>query len=316
MKKIFFGLLLLIIINPVYTQTTIRTAPFPIDDVNHINGEVVDFGNNEMYALWSRFEELARVRFYMSKSTDSGTTWQDQVVVFDTIASPANIIEDPYAGTRLIKGNNNRLLLFIKAGSLKHTYFKYSDDGGTTWTPNMRFILTNTFQSVSLRIISVVHLGAGRLILTGSNGSTIAGTKRSTDNGTTWQNWLSLPSPVFLNPALLSIGNGSFYLAGQQQGTSTPNKIYFVKYLSTNTWQDTVLVHEDTSVILSNPRLSRGSGNELYIYYTKTSKVFGKYNNSNIYYSKAVMKEPHGELRSGLPITRELMGFQILILNL
>nr|MBP9122564.1 exo-alpha-sialidase [Ignavibacteriaceae bacterium] len=287
MEKLFFGLLLLLIINPIYTQTTIKNSPFPIDDVNHLNGEIVDFGNNEMYALWSRFEGSDRVRFYMSKSTDSGNTWQDQVVVFDTITSPSDIEEDLYAGTRLIKGDNNRLLLFIKAGKNKHTIYKYSDDGGASWTPNMRFILTNTFQSPSLRIISVVHLGAGKLILTGSNGTTLAGTKRSTDNGTTWQNWLSLPSPVFLNPALLSIGNGSFYLAGQQQGTSTPHKIYFVKYLSTNTWQDTVLVHEDTSVILSNPRLFRSSGNELYIYYTKTSKVFNRYNNSNIYYSKS-----------------------------
>ena len=236
MEKLFFGLLLLLIINPIYTQTTIKNSPFPIDDVNHLNGEIVDFGNNEMYALWSRFESSDRVRFYMSKSTDSGNTWQDQVVVFDSITSPSDIEEDLYAGTRLIKGDNNRLLLFIKAGKNKHTIYKYSDDGGASWTPNMRFILTNTFQSPSLRIISVVHLGAGKLILTGSNGTTLAGTKRSTDNGTTWQNWLSLPSPVFLNPALLSIGNGSFYLAGQQQGTSTPHKIYFVKYLSTNTW--------------------------------------------------------------------------------
>jgi hypothetical protein len=287
MEKLFFGLLLLLIINPIYTQTTIKNSPFPIDDVNHLNGEIVDFGNNEMYALWSRFEGSDRVRFYMSKSTDSGNTWQDQVVVFDTITSPSDIEEDLYAGTRLIKGDNNRLLLFIKAGKNKHTIYKYSDDGGASWTPNMRFILTNTFQSPSLRIISVVHLGAGKLILTGSNGTTLAGTKRSTDNGTTWQNWLTLPSPVFLNPALLSIGNGSFYLAGQQQGTSTPKKIYFVKYISTNTWQDTVLVHEDTSVILSNPRLFRSSGNELYIYFTKTSKVFNRYNNSNIYYSKS-----------------------------
>ncbi|MBK6680140.1 MAG: hypothetical protein IPG53_08965 [Ignavibacteriales bacterium] len=89
MEKLFFGLLLLLIINPIYTQTTIKNSPFPIDDVNHLNGEIVDFGNNEMYALWSRFESSDRVRFYMSKSTDSGNTWQDQVVVFDSITSPS-----------------------------------------------------------------------------------------------------------------------------------------------------------------------------------------------------------------------------------
>lgn len=287
MEKLFFVLLMLIIITPIYAQTTIRTSPFPIDDVNHLNGEVVDFGNNEMYALWSRFEEVNRVRFYMSKSTDAGNTWQNEVVIFDTNTSPSDIEEDLYAGTRLIKGNNNRLLLFIKAGKNKHTIYKYSDDGGATWTPNMRFIITNTFQSVSLRIISVVHLGAGKLIVTGSNGGTVAVTKRSTDNGTTWQNSLSLPTPAFMNPALLSIGNGSFYLAGQQPGTAISKKIYFVKYISSNTWQDTVLVHEDTSLILSNPRLFRGSGNDLYVYFTNTSKAFGRYDNSNIYYSKS-----------------------------
>jgi hypothetical protein len=288
MEKLFFGLLLLLIINPIYTQTTIRTSPFPIDDVNHLNGEIVDFGNNEMYALWARFEGSKRVRFYMSKSTDSGTTWQDQVVVFDTIASPADVVEDLHAGTRLIKGDNNRLLLFIKAGSLKHTIYKYSDDGGNSLDPQYAFhtheYIPVTFLCV---VISVVHLGAGKLILTGSTGPPLPAPKEAPTMELPGRTWLTLPTPPFLNPALLSIGNGSFYLAGQQPGTSTPQKIYFVKYLSTNTWQDTVLVHEDTSVTLSNPRLFRSSGNELYIYYTKSSKVFNRYNNSNIYYSKS-----------------------------
>ncbi|MBK7868156.1 MAG: exo-alpha-sialidase [Ignavibacteriales bacterium] len=252
----FFGILLLIIINPVYTQTTISNNPFPIDDLNHLNGEVVDFGNNEMYAIWSRHEETNLIRYYMSKSFDGGTQWSSESVIFDTTTLSGG--EDPYSGAQLLKGDNNRLLLFIKSGSNKQTYYKYSDDGGITWTPNILLrVHSSPFQAASYRIFSVVHLGSGKLILTSSNGFSTSGTKRSTDNGTTWQDWITLGTSAFLNPSLLSIGNGSFYMTGQQPGTISGKKIYFVKYISTNTWQDTVIVYEDTSVVLSLPAYTK-----------------------------------------------------------
>lgn len=288
MEKLFFGLMLLFVINPIYTQTTIKNSPFPIDDVNHLNGEVIDFGNNEMYAIWSKYELTGRIRFFMAKSTDSGGSWQNEVVVFDTIILNYALPEDPYTGTQLIKGDNNRLLLFIKAAEGKQTYYKYSDNGGTTWSGNILLrVHSSPFQANTYRIFSVIHLGGGNLIFTSSNSINTSGTKRSSNNGTTWEDWVTLGTSAFLNPSLLSVGNGSFYLTGQQPGTISGKKIYFVKYISTNTWQDTVVVYEDTSVVLSLPRLFRGAANELYIYFTKTSKVFGNYNNSNIYYSRS-----------------------------
>ena len=286
MKKLFTGILLCFCISSVYPQNTIFNSPFPDDDIKRLHGEVIDFGNNEMYALWSKFESTGRIQFFMRKSTDGGNQWQNEKTVFDTVISGS--MEDAWRGAHLIKGNNNRLLLFIKTGSSRHSIYKYSDDGGATWTPNIRIIIANgTFTSQAYRIFSVVHLGEGKLILTSSNSTSLTGTVRSTDNGTTWQNPVSTGFSLFINPSLLSIGNGSFYMAAQQTSTTSSNRIFFVKYISTNTWQDTVIVHEDTSASLALPRLFRNSNNDLYIFFSKTVKVFGKYSRTNIFYSKS-----------------------------
>ncbi|MBN8546456.1 MAG: exo-alpha-sialidase [Ignavibacteria bacterium] len=286
MKKLFTGILLCLCISSVYPQNAIFNSPFPDDDIKRLHGEVVDFGNNEMYALWSKFESTGRIQFFMRKSTDGGNQWQNEETVFDTVINGS--MEDAWRGAHLIKGNNNRLLLFIKTGSSRHTIYKYSDDGGVTWTPNIRIIIANgTFTSQAYRIFSVVHLGEGKLILTSSNSTSLTGTVRSSDNGTTWQNLVSTGFSLFMNPSLLSIGNGSFYMAAQQTAATSSKRIFFVKYISTNTWQDTVIVHEDTSASLALPRLFRNSNNDLYIFFSKSVKVFGKYSRTNIFYSKS-----------------------------
>ncbi|MCA0390002.1 MAG: exo-alpha-sialidase [Bacteroidetes bacterium] len=286
MKLMFTGILLCLFTSMAYPQSTLFNTPFPDDNFKHLHGEVVDFGNNEMYALWSKFETTGRIRFFMRKSTDGGNQWQNEETVFDTVINGS--IEDAWRGAHLIKGNNNRLLLFIKTGSSRHTIYKYSDDGGVTWTPNIRMTIANgTFTSQAYRIFSVVHLGEGRLILTSSNSTSLTGTVRSTDNGTSWQNYVSLGFSLFMNPSLLSIGNGSFYMAAQQTAATSSKRIFFVKYISTNTWQDTVIVHEDTSASLALPRLFRDSNNDIYIFFSKTVKVFGKYSRTNIFYSKS-----------------------------
>ncbi|MBK7866181.1 MAG: hypothetical protein IPJ75_03830 [Ignavibacteriales bacterium] len=76
-------------------------------------------------------------------------------------------------------------------------------------------------------------------------------------------------------------------MTGQQPGTISGKKSILSSIFPTNTWQDTVIVYEDTSVVLSLPAYTKVK-NDLYIYFTKTSKVFGKYNNSNIYYVRSV----------------------------
>lgn len=270
-----------------HSQSDLKRFPFINDDTKHYNAEIVSFSPGEIYVVWSKYEFTGRANFFMHKSTDDGVTWTSLGIVFDTLV--AGMTEDPYKGATLIKGANNRLLLFIKMGYDWSTIFKYSDDGGITWSANRMLNLLGPpiFYPDDSRLSSAIYQGNGKILIytqkrtSLSNRSTV-----STDNGNSWSSPSILPSSFLENPSLLVTGTTSFYMVGEQKQMLQPKEIWFVKN-NTASWFDSALVYSHPVDILLSPRLTRTSDNSLIVVFTRKQKVFNRYDISTTWYCRS-----------------------------
>jgi hypothetical protein len=277
----------------LFPQNTVRTLSFTNDSSNHRRGEIVDFGNNEAYSLYSKFIPegviQVRVKYFLSKSSDGGDTWQTPRIVCDTIFPASNVSEDSLGSPYLLKGANNRLLLFFKGGLNNYYYYKYSDNGGSSWTPNLSLKTgISNVNSAANRITSAVYLGNNKIILGISNSTTTMGTIRSNDNGTSFTAYLSFGSGVYVNPSILSQGNGNFVMAYQQSSITTNNrKIILVRYDATLSQYYDVTTAYESSEIITYPKLYSDNSGNIFIFYTQISRAFSTYKKSNFFYIKS-----------------------------
>lgn len=288
MKLVIFTLLIILGTTICHAQSDLKKFPFINDDTKHYNAEIVSFSPGEIFVVWSKYDLTGGVNFFMHKSTDDGATWTSLGVVFDT--SVAGMTEDPYKGATLIKGTDNRLLLFIKMGFDWSTIFKYSDDGGITWSANRMLNLLGPpiYYPDNSRVSSAIHQGNGK-ILVYTQARTLMSNRYtvSTDNGNTWSSPSLLPGNFLESPSLLVNGTAGFYMAGEQTRVSQPKEIWFSKNNNTTVWFDSALVYSHPVDILLSPRLTRTSDNHLIIVFTRKQKVFNRFDISTTWYCKS-----------------------------
>mgnify|MGYP001175570862 CR=1 FL=1 len=286
MKLAIFTLLLALGATISHAQSDLKRLPFIDDDLKHYSAEIVSFSPGEIYVVWSKFRLSGAITFYLHKSSDDGASWNPLGVVFDTVMT--NVTEDPYKSAVLIKGANNRLLLFIKIGHNRMTIWKYSDDGGITWSGHQRLRISDRLaHNDYYRTFSAIHHGNGRILLFSSNSLNVTNSVRSSDNGLTWSTYASIGGNALLNPSLLSNAGLNYYMAGQQPNTDQGKQIWFMKNDSIAGWKDTTLVYSHPSDILLTPRLFRAADNSLMIYFVRKQKAFNKYNIASTWYCRS-----------------------------
>lgn len=286
MKLAIFTLIIALCTTLSHAQSDLKRFPFIDDNSKHYNAEIVSFTPGEIFVVWSKYSGTGSVKFFMNKSSDNGSTWTSLGMVLDT--SDVSLSEDLYEGATLIKGYNERLLLFIKLGNLRATIWKYSDDGGVTWTANQRLRISNRLPTFdNYRITGAIHQGGGNILVFSSNSLNVSNYLRSTDNGVTWSTYSSIGGNALLNPSLLMNGTSGYFMAGQQPNTEQGKQIWFMRNDPVAGWRDTALVFSHNSDILVNPRIYRQIDNSLTIYFTRKQKAFNKYNIASTWYCRS-----------------------------
>lgn len=289
MKFALLPLVIALITTVNYAQSGLKRFPFIDENKQRYNAEIVSFSPGEIFVVWSDYESSGYVVFYMHKSSDDGATWSPMGVVFDTLI--AGMTEDPYKGATLIKGNNNRLILLIKMGFDRNTIYKFSDDGGVTWSANRNINLQGPaiqYPDPS-RASSVVHLGNGNIrVITHSRITLSHRETVSTDNGNTWSSPSIISGYILENPSLLANGTSGYYMVGEQYHTTQPKEIWFAKKSSSGSLQFQKLIFSHPLDNLLLPKISRESDSSLTVVFLRKQKIFNTFDISTTWSSKSI----------------------------
>jgi len=265
----------------LFAQTNPITFYSTNDDLNHQSGEIVAVSNNQLFGLYSRNFYPGRIQYFLSKSSNSGTTWDIPYLLFDTTVTTL-AMEDSLATPFLVRAANNRLLAIFKVGSGIYKY-KISEDGGGSWGISRHLkLLANINLEGTLKITSAIYNGENEIVLAISQSQNSIGFSKSTDNGNTFSEYQILTTAGFTNSTLLPSGSGNMILISQEKNVAN-KKLMMMKYLaSTGKWYDTTVVANSVNEI-RNPKLYKDTQGNLHIFYREIKYAIGGFRNSDYF---------------------------------
>lgn len=209
-------------------------------------------GSN-VYLTWMDYRSGSTWDIYFRKSIDGGATWQPEVNLVAGLYSFGEERPDIY-----VKGSSVHLFWMSSLDNLppclipgtsyslpqcSEVYYKRSLDGGNTWGANIRLDMGNSYDGRPIAVI----VNTDTLIVTweGDDGVGLEPyTRRSSDNGTTWEPIQQQRSNIgqASHPWIISLGS-SVHLAWYDSRVSTNLEIYYIaSYDAGTTWSSEELI--------------------------------------------------------------------------
>ncbi len=192
---------------------------------------IISAGSN-VYLTWMDFRSGTTWDLYFRKSTDGGVTWQPEYVLVagnNSVGAerPDIVVKDSTVHVLWMSAFNNLPPCYTMP-NCSEVFYKRSLDYGTSWGPDTKL---NTTPAYAARPIATLT-GSNTVIVSwegeDGTGENEPYTRRSTDNGTTWdsvQQWRNLLGEAS-HQFVASLG-GTVHLAWHDERDSANKEIYY-----------------------------------------------------------------------------------------
>ncbi len=192
---------------------------------------IISSGSN-VYLTWMDFRSGTTWDLYFRKSTDGGITWQPEYVLVagnNSVGAerPDILVKDSAVHVFWMSAFNNLPPCYTMP-NCSEVFYKRSLDFGTSWGPDTKL---NTTPAYAARPIGTLA-GSNTIIVSwegeDGTGENEPYTRRSTDNGTTWdsvQQWRNLPGEAS-HQFVASLG-GTVHLAWHDERDPANKEIYY-----------------------------------------------------------------------------------------